>query len=231
VFVFIVVLSEGKAGDFELMGHDLSVELPFLGSALVSVNVILLEQRDTVVGVGGGEVVTAVGDNDFSDSVGVLGLISIRNHEVTGLELLELSSLGVEDSDVTVGSTNEELLTVLSELNARVELVFLLFSRSLLLLSSADGFLTRADIGLREVIVIVLSVDIIPKLEVTFSNSESNQTLSRMAGHGTDVRSDSVHEDNHILFFVSIINCFEDSRSQLHNASVAVSDKEFRAGE
>lgn len=78
--MFIVVLSEGKAGNFELMGHDLSVELPFLGSALVSVNVIFLEQRDTVVGVGGGEVVTAVGDNDFSDSVGVLGLVSIGNH-------------------------------------------------------------------------------------------------------------------------------------------------------
>lgn len=229
--MFIEVLSKGKASNFELMGHDLSVELPLLGGVLVSVNVIFLEQRDTVVGVRGSKVVTAVGDNNFSDSVGVLGLVSIGNHKVTSLELLELSSLRVKDSNVTVGSTNEELLTVLSELNARVELVFLLFSRSLFLLSSTDGFLTRANVGLREVIVIVLSVDVIPKLEVTFSNSESNQTLSRMASHSTDVRSNSVHEDDHILFFVSVINCFENSRSQLHNASIAVSDKEFRAGE
>ena len=229
--MFIIVFTEGKAGNLKLMRHDLSVELPFFRLARLSVNMVLLEERHTVVSVRSSKVVSTVRDHNFSDSIRVLGLISIGNHEVTSLKLFEFSGLRIEDSDVTVRSTNQELLTVFSELDARVELVFLLFSRSLFFLSCADGFLTRADVSFGEIVVVVLSVDVIPELEVAFSNSESNQTFGRMAGYSTDVRSDSVHENNHVLLFISVINCFENSRLQLHDTSVAVSDKELGAGE
>jgi hypothetical protein len=229
--VFVIVFTEGKAGNLKLMRHDLSVELPFFRLTRLSVNMVLLEERHTVVSVRSSKVVSTVRDHNFSDSIRVLGLISIGNHEVTSLKLFEFSSLRIEDSDVTVRSTDQELLSVFSELDARVELVFLLFSRSLFLLSCADWFLTRADVSFGEIIVVVLSVDVIPELEVAFSNSESNQTFGGMAGYSTDVRSDSVHENDHVLLFISVINCFKNSRLQLHDTSVAVSDKELGAGE
>ena len=156
------------------MRHDLSIELPLTGSVLISIKMILLEERNTVVSVRGSEIVLAIGDNDLSDSIGVLGLISIGDHQFTSRELFEFSSLGIEDGNVTVRSTNQKFLSVFSKLDAGVELILLLFTRLLLILSSADGFLTAADIGLRKVIVVILSVDVIPKLEVTFSNGESD---------------------------------------------------------
>jgi len=77
VVIFIVVLTECQSSDLKLMRHDLSIELPFAGSVLVSIKMVLLEKRYTVVSVRGSEIVLTVGDNDLSHGIGVLRLIGI----------------------------------------------------------------------------------------------------------------------------------------------------------
>lgn len=75
---------------------------------------------------------------------------------------------------MAIRPSNEELLSVFSELNAVVELVFFLVARLLLVISTSDVLLTTVDVGAGEVTVVVLPVDVVPKLEVTLSNGEGD---------------------------------------------------------
>ena len=75
---------------------------------------------------------------------------------------------------MAIRPSNEELLSVFSELNAVVELVFFLVARLLLVISTSDILLTTVDVGAGEVTVVVLPVDVVPKLEVTLSNGEGD---------------------------------------------------------
>ena len=75
---------------------------------------------------------------------------------------------------MAIRPSNEELLSVFSELNAVVELVFFLVARLLLVISTSNVLLTTVDVGAGEVTVVVLPVDVVPKLEVTLSNGEGD---------------------------------------------------------
>ena len=154
------------------MTHDLSIELPFTGCVLITIEMVLLEKGDTVVSIRSSEVISTVRNYNFSYSVRVL-LISIRNHKVTCRELLKLIGLRVKDSDVTIRSTDKEFLSIFSKLNARVELVFLFLTR-LGFFARANLLFTSTDVGFREIIKVVFFVLIIPELEVTFSNSKGD---------------------------------------------------------
>jgi len=87
--VFVIVFAESKAGDLELMTHYLSVELPLTGCVLITIEMVLLEEGNTVVSVGGSKVVATVGDHNLNHSVGAL-LVRIRDHQVTSRQLFEM---------------------------------------------------------------------------------------------------------------------------------------------
>jgi len=89
LILLVIVFAESKASDLELMTHDLSVELPLTGGVLITVEMVLLEERYTVVSVGGSKVVATFGYYDLNDSVGAL-LVRIRDHQVTSRELFEV---------------------------------------------------------------------------------------------------------------------------------------------
>lgn len=75
---------------------------------------------------------------------------------------------------MAVRPSDEELFSVFSELNAVVELVFFLVARLLFVVAASDVLLTTVDVGAGEVTVVVLPVDVVPKLEVTLSNGEGD---------------------------------------------------------
>ena len=96
------------------MRLDLATELPLDWLHWISVDVVLLEESNSTVGVATSEVLPIVGDNKLSDWVLGWSISCLK----WSVKLLELPSLRVHQLNVTVILGTENLSAIRCELDS-----------------------------------------------------------------------------------------------------------------
>mmetsp|Transcript_13142 Transcript_13142/g.20431 ORF Transcript_13142/g.20431 Transcript_13142/m.20431 type:complete len:269 (+) Transcript_13142:1161-1967(+) len=211
--LLVEALAERDRGHFNLVGEDLTAELPLDGLGAVAVQVVLLEQTHGSVGIAHSEVLAVVRYNQLGDRVALaLGRLQRR------IQLAEVTGLRIHNLNLSVVLRYEDLGAVRGELDGGEDLdgltVFLLGARLLLaeVLVVADG---------------VSLLEVVPQQDEALRAGDGQGRVVGVHGDGANRRFDSTHDS--VALLLGRVDFLENVRLEHADHSTFVSYQKVRA--